>query len=47
MIEIQKSATADTRTCDFANVSKAVLLASFQNTVEHLKAQVVIQQESK
>lgn len=28
MIEVQKSATADTRTCDFANVTKEVLLAS-------------------
>jgi hydrogenase maturation factor HypF (carbamoyltransferase family) len=28
MIQIQKSETADTRTCDFANVSKATLLAS-------------------
>jgi hypothetical protein len=28
MIEIQKSKTADTRTCDFANTSKEVLLAS-------------------
>lgn len=28
MIEIKKSATADTRTCDFANVSKDTLLTS-------------------
>ncbi len=28
MIEITKSETADTRTCDFTNVSKEVLLAS-------------------
>ena len=28
MIEIQKSKTADTRTCDFANTSKETLLAS-------------------
>lgn len=28
MIEITKSATADTRTCDFANTSKETLLAS-------------------
>lgn len=28
MIQIQKSKTADTRTCDYANVSKATLLAS-------------------
>jgi len=28
VIEIQKSATADTRTCDFANTTKETLLAS-------------------
>lgn len=28
MINIKKSATADTRTCDFANTTKATLLAS-------------------
>jgi hypothetical protein len=28
MIEIQKSQTADTRTCDFVNVEKSTLLAS-------------------
>ena len=28
MIQIEKSATADTRTCDFANTSKETLLAS-------------------
>lgn len=28
MIEIQKSATADTRTCDFSKVTKSVLLES-------------------
>lgn len=28
MIEITKSATADTRTCDFANTTKETLLAS-------------------
>ena len=28
MIQIQKSATADTRTCDFANTTKETLLAS-------------------
>ena len=28
MIQIKKSATADTRTCDFANTSKETLLAS-------------------
>lgn len=33
MIQIQKSATADTRTCDFANTSKDTLLAS---SVQHI-----------
>ncbi len=33
MITIQKSETADTRTCDFANVSKETLLAS---SVQHI-----------
>ncbi len=33
MIEIQKSATADTRTCDFANTSKQTLLES---SVQHI-----------
>lgn len=33
MIEIGKSATADTRTCDFANVSKDTLLASSQQHI--------------
>lgn len=33
MITIRKSPTADTRTCDFANVSKDVLLAS---SVQHI-----------
>lgn len=33
MIKIHKSQTADTRTCDFANVSKATLLAS---SVRHI-----------
>lgn len=33
MIEIQKSETADTRTCDFANTSKDVLLASSQQHI--------------
>lgn len=33
MIEIQKSQTADTRTCDFANVSRQVLLES---SVQHI-----------
>jgi hypothetical protein len=33
MIEIAKSETADTRTCDFANVSKAQLLRSSQTHI--------------
>jgi hypothetical protein len=33
MIKIGKSETADTRTCDYANVSKATLLAS---SVQHI-----------
>lgn len=33
MIKIKKSQTADTRTCDFANVSKETLLAS---SVQHI-----------
>lgn len=33
MITIRQSQTADTRTCDFANVSKATLLAS---SVQHI-----------
>lgn len=34
MIQIRKSETADTRTCDFANVSKETLLASSRQHVE-------------
>ena len=34
MIEIGKSATADTRTCDYANVTKATLLASSQQHIQ-------------
>lgn len=34
MIKIQKSETADTRTCDYANVSKETLLASSQQHIE-------------
>lgn len=42
MIKIKTSETADTRTCDFANVTKEKLLA-FKNTVELLKSQVVVE----
>ena len=34
MIQIQKSKTADTRTCDFANVSKDTLLQSSRQHIE-------------
>lgn len=34
MIEIKKSATADTRTCDFANTSKETLLASSRQHID-------------
>lgn len=34
MIEIGKSATADTRTCDFANTSKETLLASSKQHIQ-------------
>lgn len=33
MIEVSKSPTADTRTCDFANVTKEVLMASSQRHI--------------
>lgn len=39
MITIQKSATADTRTCDFANVSKETLqLSTMQHMTDVVKA---------
>ena len=34
MIRIQPSQTADTRTCDYANVSKETLLASSQQHID-------------
>ena len=37
MIEIKKSATADTRTCDFANVSKDTLYASSQQHISDVR----------
>jgi hypothetical protein len=37
MIEIRKSETADTRTCDFANVSKETLLASSEQHIEDVQ----------
>lgn len=37
MITVQKSATADTRTCDYANVSKAVLLASSKQHIDDVR----------
>ena len=36
-IEIQKSQTADTRTCDFANVSKETLLASSKQHIQDVR----------
>lgn len=38
MIAIRKSETADTRTCDFANVSKPTLLASSQQHIADVGA---------
>lgn len=38
MIQIRKSPTADTRTCDFANVTKATLLASSQQHIADVGA---------
>lgn len=38
MIVIKKSETADTRTCDFANVSKATLLASSKQHISDVRA---------
>lgn len=37
MIRIQKSETADTRTCDFANVSKETLLASSRQHIRDVQ----------
>ena len=37
MITISKSETADTRTCDFANVSKETLLASSHQHIEDVR----------
>ena len=37
MIAIQKSETADTRTCDFANVSKETLLASSKQHINDVR----------
>lgn len=36
-IQIQKSETADTRTCDFANVSKETLLASSKQHIQDVR----------
>ena len=40
MIQIKKSPTADTRTCDFANVSKETLLASSQQHIGDVGAAI-------
>src|ERR1700692_1775144 len=37
MIQIQKSATADTRTCDFTNTSKETLLASSHQHIDDVR----------
>lgn len=37
MIKIRKSPTADTRTCDFANVSKATLLESSRTHINDVR----------
>jgi hypothetical protein len=37
MIQIQKSETADTRTCDFKNVSKETLLASSKQHIQDVR----------
>lgn len=37
MIQISKSATADTRTCDFRNVSKETLLASSKQHISDVR----------
>ena len=37
-INIRKSATADTRTCDYANVSKETLLASSHQHIQDVQA---------
>ncbi len=37
MITIQKSETADTRTCDYANVSKETLLASLMQHIHDVR----------
>jgi len=38
MIHIRKSETADTRTCDYANVTKETLLASSQQHISDVRA---------
>lgn len=38
MIKIRESKTADTRTCDFASVSKETLLASSKQHIEDVRA---------
>jgi hypothetical protein len=44
MIEIKKSPTADTRTCDFANVSKETLVASSQQHINDICSGMVFLQ---
>lgn len=40
-IRIQKSQTADTRTCDFANVSKKILIASSEQHISDVKCGIM------
>lgn len=41
MIKIPKSATADTRTCDFKNVSKETLRASSQQHIQDIQSGMI------
>ena len=45
MIEIEKSATADTRTCDFANTSKETLLASSYQHIADVREAIFFMQD--
>lgn len=45
MIAIKKSATADTRTCDFANTSKETLLASSHQHISDVQRALAFMQE--
>lgn len=45
MIKIQKSPTADTRTCDFANTSKETLLASSHQHIHDVRCALIFFRE--